>query len=242
MGSKVRWLALLVILSTFVFGVSSVSAGTTTNLETGITLNYPPEIREDCAATGDTVSVSGLAVYHRVIFVVSEFEGTTKVEIARSAGLTPDGSGNVSYSFNYPAWLDSISVMVQAEVYDGSGQWLPLFMLKGNWSVTCSAPAEACTPGYWKNHHESWVGYTPDQTFGEVFGSGLFDPAITLGQAIRMGGGTKVYRFGVASLLSVAHPEVNFDLSEAEVIALVQAGDGKTLADHFPDGEDVCPL
>ena len=28
---------------------------------------------------------------------------------------------------------------------------------------------EGCTPGYWKNHTESWVGFTPDQTLGSVF-------------------------------------------------------------------------
>jgi hypothetical protein len=28
---------------------------------------------------------------------------------------------------------------------------------------------EGCTPGYWKNHTEAWVGFTPDQTLGSVF-------------------------------------------------------------------------
>ncbi len=28
---------------------------------------------------------------------------------------------------------------------------------------------EGCSPGYWKNHTEAWVTYTPDQTLGSVF-------------------------------------------------------------------------
>ena len=28
---------------------------------------------------------------------------------------------------------------------------------------------EGCTPGYWKNHTEAWVGYTSDQAFSSVF-------------------------------------------------------------------------
>jgi hypothetical protein len=28
---------------------------------------------------------------------------------------------------------------------------------------------KGCTPGFWKNHPEAWVGYDPNQTIGSVF-------------------------------------------------------------------------
>lgn len=30
-------------------------------------------------------------------------------------------------------------------------------------------PTEGCTPGYWKNHTDAWVTYTPNQTVDSVF-------------------------------------------------------------------------
>ena len=31
---------------------------------------------------------------------------------------------------------------------------------------------KGCTPGFWKNHPEAWVGYDPNQTIGSVFSVG----------------------------------------------------------------------
>jgi hypothetical protein len=28
---------------------------------------------------------------------------------------------------------------------------------------------KGCTPGFWKNHTEAWVGYDPNQSIGSVF-------------------------------------------------------------------------
>ena len=102
---------------------------------------------------------------------------------------------------------------------------------------------EGCSPGYWKNHLDSWVatGYSPDDDFDGTFGVYLFDPNITLGEAIRKGGGgvKKLARHGTAALLSAAHPAVGYPLSVADVIAAVQAGDAETLADANELG---CPI
>jgi hypothetical protein len=88
---------------------------------------------------------------------------------------------------------------------------------------------EGCTPGYWKNHLEDWpaTGYSPMDDFDATFGVDLFSPDITLGQAIRLGGGgvKKLARHGTAALLSAAHPDVDYPYSVAQVIAFVQAGD-----------------
>jgi hypothetical protein len=103
-------------------------------------------------------------------------------------------------------------------------------------------PGEGCTPGYWRNHYDAWVGYSPIDDFDTTFSTDYFDPDITLGDAIWMGGGgvKKLARHGTAALLNAASPDVDYPLTVAEVIALVQAGDATTLADY---NEDLpCPL
>jgi hypothetical protein len=46
-------------------------------------------------------------------------------------------------------------------------------------------------------------------------------------------------RQGTAALLNAAHPDVDYPLAVAQVIALVQAGDVNTLSEY---NELVCPL
>lgn len=86
---------------------------------------------------------------------------------------------------------------------------------------------EGCTPGYWRNHLEDWppTGYSPSDDFDTIFGVDYFNPDITLGKAITLGGGgvNKVARHGTAALLSAAHPDVSYPYTEAEVIAFVQS-------------------
>jgi hypothetical protein len=105
------------------------------------------------------------------------------------------------------------------------------------------AGGEGCTHGYWKNHESVWpmTGYGLDDDFDTTFGVDLFDPDITLYDAVVQGGGgvKRLARHGVAALLSAAHPNVYFDLNEAEVIALVQAGDADMLEYYVELG---CPL
>ncbi len=102
---------------------------------------------------------------------------------------------------------------------------------------------EGCTHGYWKNHESVWpmTGYALGDDFDTTFGVDLFDPDITLYDAVVQGGGgvNRLARHGVAALLSAAHPNVYFDLTEAEVIALVQAGDADMLEYYVELG---CPL
>ncbi|MBN1657999.1 MAG: DNRLRE domain-containing protein [Anaerolineae bacterium] len=104
-------------------------------------------------------------------------------------------------------------------------------------------PCEGCTPGYWKNHLEAWAAtdYSPSDDFDATFGVDLFNPNITLEQAVnaRGGGVNRLARHGTAALLSAAHPDVAYPYTVAEVIALVQAGD----ADSLEWGNELgCPL
>ncbi len=102
---------------------------------------------------------------------------------------------------------------------------------------------EGCTPGFWKNHLSAWAAtpYDPGDDFDTTFGVDLFDPDITLEQAVNLGGGgvNKLARHGVAALLSAAHPGVDYPFTVAQVIALVQAGDADALEEANELG---CPL
>jgi hypothetical protein len=86
---------------------------------------------------------------------------------------------------------------------------------------------EGCTPGFWKNHPEAWVGFSPGDSFATVFGVAALpgQPAtLTLEQAVNLGGGgfDALARHAVAALLNAAHPEVDYPFTEAQIIALVQ--------------------
>jgi hypothetical protein len=103
---------------------------------------------------------------------------------------------------------------------------------------------EGCTPGYWKNHTEyawQYTGYTVDDDFDTTFGVDLFEPDITLLEALkRRGGGVnRLARHGTAALLSAAHPGVGYLYSVDTVIELVQAGDTDSLE---AANEAGCPL
>jgi hypothetical protein len=106
----------------------------------------------------------------------------------------------------------------------------------------CDIPGgEGCTPGYWKNHLESWL-LDPGADFDTTFGVDYFDPDITLGQAIRMGGGgyKKLARHGTAALLNAVNPGVNYPLSMADVMIAVQVNDSETLV-YANELSDECP-
>jgi hypothetical protein len=138
---------------------------------------------------------------------------TARIQVAIPAGASSltvqvlsqsDGSGNLPASLN---WVGA-SLAVPVEVFD---------------------EGEGCTPGFWRNHFEDWppTGYSPSDDFDTTFGVDYFDPDITLGDAIWLGGGgvNKIARHGTAALLNASSPDVEYPLTVAEVIAAVQAGD-----------------
>ena len=102
-------------------------------------------------------------------------------------------------------------------------------------STTTTRPKqEGCTPGYWKQpqHLDSWTGYSPDQTLESVFdvpdAFGLDD--VTLLAALSFHGGPTtaaaaqiLLRQAVAAILNAANSEVDYSLTEAEIIAEVNA-------------------
>ena len=90
---------------------------------------------------------------------------------------------------------------------------------------------QGCTPGYWKNHTDSWppTGYAPQQAVQSVFAPAAVYPAIgsaSLLDALAFHGGSGVeggarnlLRAAVAALLNGSHPGVDHPRSAASVIA-----------------------
>jgi hypothetical protein len=89
-----------------------------------------------------------------------------------------------------------------------------------------------CTPGFWKNHSDLWQDFAPDDTLagaGFVFPASLSDFSDdTLLEALNYGGGSGtagaariLLRAAVASLLNADHDDVNFAMTEAEILEAV---------------------
>ncbi len=96
---------------------------------------------------------------------------------------------------------------------------------------------EGCTPGYWKNHLDSWAatGYAPSQSLSSVFTFPASGPVAdlktdTLLQALDYQGGSGLeggarilLRAAVAALLNSADPTVDYPLTTSQVISQVNA-------------------
>ena len=79
---------------------------------------------------------------------------------------------------------------------------------------------EGCTPGFWKNHQQSWEEYSPSDTLGEVFTfpaelAHLADA--TFIQALRWNGGAGIeaaaknlLKHAVTAFLNAAHDDLEF--------------------------------
>jgi hypothetical protein len=107
------------------------------------------------------------------------------------------------------------------------------------WKVICHPDVpdngfNGCTLGYWKQdqHFGSWTGFVPGDFYDAVFGvdSNLNPPGNegayanpTLLQALEIGGGGEngMARQAVAALLNSTSPGVNYQLTTAQVIAIV---------------------
>lgn len=94
---------------------------------------------------------------------------------------------------------------------------------------------QGCTPGYWKNHEDSWpasgfsTGQKVESVFGEASRYSSFGQAALL-EALSFHGGSGVeggvgnlLRAATASLLNSSHPGVRFPWTRTEVISEVNA-------------------
>ena len=120
---------------------------------------------------------------------------------------------------------------------------------------------QGCTPGYWKNHTDSWpaTGYSTSQTVSSVFGQAtLYTAGVSsLLSALNFAGGAGLegaaeilLRAATAALLNASHPNVSYPRSPSGVIGDVngalasQNRDGMlTLAAALDaDNNRGCPL
>jgi hypothetical protein len=93
--------------------------------------------------------------------------------------------------------------------------------------------SQGCTPGYWKNHPDSWnaTGYRTSQRVDSVFGSAsvfsslgtasLIDALSFKGGSSLEGAAGNLLRAAVAALLDASHPNVAYPRTPAGVIAEV---------------------
>lgn len=94
---------------------------------------------------------------------------------------------------------------------------------------------EGCTPGYWKNHEDSWpaTGFSTGQKVQSVFSQASGFPSLgnaTLHQALSFQGGSSLegaagnlLRASVAAFLNSAHGNVDYPRSTSAVISDVNA-------------------
>lgn len=105
---------------------------------------------------------------------------------------------------------------------------------------------EGCTPGFWKNHLDAWVGYTPNTLFSSVFDSvvieinlggqnSVTDPTLLEALNATGGGVNALARHAVAALLNAAHPDISYPRTEVqvidEVVAAILSGDEDEIED-----------
>jgi len=94
---------------------------------------------------------------------------------------------------------------------------------------------EGCTPGYWKNHTDSWppTGYSPGQSLPSVFAQSAAYPELagaSMLEALNFHGGggadgaaRNLMRAAVAALLDASHPGVDYPRTPVQVISQVNS-------------------
>ncbi|MFC0522030.1 hypothetical protein ACFFGV_00305 [Pontibacillus salicampi] len=112
---------------------------------------------------------------------------------------------------------------------------------------------QGCTPGFWRQpqNFDEWIptGFDPNDSFNTTFDRNAFNPDITLEDALNLGGGmlNALARASVAALLNAAHPDVNYPLTENQVISMFQdafdSGEFEETALFFDELNNLgCPL
>ncbi len=121
---------------------------------------------------------------------------------------------------------------------------------------------QGCTPGYWKNHTDSWppTGYSPAQLVKSVFSQSSSYPSLgnssLLASLSFQGGSTlegaagNLLRASTAALLNAAHPGVNYPRSVASILSDVNAAIASNSRDTMlalasaldDDNNRGCPL
>ena len=111
-----------------------------------------------------------------------------------------------------PVWANTCTI---------SGQ------MSGNLSDQNYDCGEGCSPGFWKKHEEEWMGYSPADTYGGIFGVSFLLGDLTFHNVFSLckGGVTdghlQLAFHAVAALLNAAHTAVEFIYEPSQVISYV---------------------
>lgn len=233
---KNLYLALALVILFSLLPVSALAATTQLAYSGGMFSITYPDSYASCNPA-DNITVSGVTAGFPVRLYFQAVDAATNTIVTLGNQLvTADGS----FSFPYPdvGGTMTFAIAVRDET---AGKMINGF----KWNITCTPPtgADGCTPGYWKNHLDSWpaTGYAPSDIFDTVFNTDYFSSTFTLLNAVNQGGGAvnRLARHGTAALLSAAHPDVNYPYTVAEVMAWVQAG----IADPLAQANELgCPI
>jgi hypothetical protein len=190
---------------------------------------------------GGTTSYSGIATLEEgdIEVIATDFcANVTDVELGLDEVVCADAelpavfSGTVTYGPDGFVCGENTVVNIATLIEEDSGD-----TSEATATVTIVVECEklaGCTPGFWKNQTLVWQDFGPDDTLSSA---GLVFPASlsgfgddTLIEALNYGGGPGaegaakiLLRAAVASLLNADHDDVNFAMTEAEVIAAVNA-------------------
>ena len=238
-----------VVMFVAMFAVTSVLAASVTS--GGITLNYPSYPINGPALiscepwfepTANTISLTGLpdGSSVNVTFAwANPFTGSINFQPTLNFSNVLGGSLTVpvSYPMDSSQWpvfnqtTNERAIALAAFVVVTRPDKTVVKLVSRQWWVRClppPAPAQGCTPGYWKQdqHFDSWPApYAPSNDYNTVFGvSASFNPHTLLDAAWLGGGGENALaRHAVAALLNAASPDVNYTYSVSDVISMVQA-------------------
>lgn len=175
------------------------------------------------------------------LLTISNFEIAPNTTLDASADFVAGGGDEfvVSIVFTNPARPDSVTSS------------------SGTLTVTCEPPddnggGEGCTPGYWKQdqHFDSWdaTSFATGDSFDAAFGVTSSQNWTLLSALEAKGGGENALaRHATAALLNASNPDVSYEFSAAEVIALVQdayaSGDFEAAKDVLEEQNEMgCPL
>ncbi|MHB1155376.1 MAG: SdrD B-like domain-containing protein [Phycisphaerales bacterium] len=108
----------------------------------------------------------------------------------------------------------------QVTLFDGG---IDLTLDFGFFNTNCGY--EGLTPGYWKQsqHFDDWVGYQTTDSFNAIFGvTSSNNPTLLQALGAKGGGEFALERHAAAALLNAANPDVNYQYTTAQIIAMVQ--------------------
>ena len=155
---------------------------------------------------GGAVQLYGNSVLLATVAIPASGDG---VDATLAIGVS--GVDFMLVDLNGSAAIDNIKIMVDEPPPPGEG---------------------GCTPGYWKNHPKKWAatGYTTTMTVEDVFdvpdvfnldSKTLLQALSFLGGPYKLGSARILLRAATAAVLNAAHPDVDYPLTEAEIISQV---------------------